>query len=196
MPMLNSFGQRGCLSSVVRWYNNSANMSLKKKIALSFFISAFIIALLAAFEYINFIEIKKEIRNLEVTDTVRSKSLQLRRHEKNFFLNGDLKELTNAYSYVKELKDILGQSSHFDHTGRLLALQNKIIEYEKKLNRIEGIFWDFQREFNGIKPSHMQYAKFFPLIEATFLERPVINADLLERVFLLAEGKPCGKRAL
>jgi hypothetical protein len=95
------------------------NMSLKKKIALSFFISAFIIALLAAFEYVNFIEIRKEIRNLEVTDTVRSKSLQLRRHEKNFFLNGDLKELTNAYSYVKELKEILGQSSYFDHTGRL-----------------------------------------------------------------------------
>jgi hypothetical protein len=58
----------------------------QEKIAVSFLISAFIIAILAAFEYINFIEIKKEIRNLELTDTIRSKSLQLRRHEKNFFL--------------------------------------------------------------------------------------------------------------
>jgi len=103
-------------------------MSLQKKIILSFFISAFIIAILAAFEYVNFIEIKKEILNLEITDTVRSKSLQLRRHEKNFFLNGDLKELDRAYDYVKELKDILGHSSQFDRTGRLLALKNRIIE--------------------------------------------------------------------
>ena len=61
-------------------------MSLKKKIILSFLTSAFIIAVLAAFEYINFIQIKKEIVFLEATDTIRSKSLQLRRHEKNFFL--------------------------------------------------------------------------------------------------------------
>jgi signal transduction histidine kinase len=171
-------------------------MSLKKKIALSFFISAFIIALLAAFEYINFIEIKKEIRNLEITDTVRSKSLQLRRHEKNFFLHGDLKELDSAYNYVKELKEILGQSDYIDHTGKLIALQGQIIEYAKKLNLIESKFWVFQKEFAAIKPSHMQYAKFFPLIEATFLERPVINADLLERIFLLQKGSPAVKSLL
>ena len=52
-------------------------MSLKKKIALSFFISAFIIALLAAFEYFNFIEIKKEIRNLEIADTIRSNAARI-----------------------------------------------------------------------------------------------------------------------
>ena len=171
-------------------------MSLQKKIILSFFISAFIIAILAAFEYVNFIEIKKEILNLEITDTIRSKSLQLRRHEKNFFLNGDLKELDRAYNYVRELKDILEQSSHSDPTGRLLAFENKITEYEKILNRIEVLYWDFQRELKAIKPLHMQYAKFFPLIEATFLERPVINADVLMRVFLLDKGSPAVKSLL
>ena len=171
-------------------------MSLQKKIILSFFISAFIIAILAAFEYVNFIEIKKEILNLEITDTVRSKSLQLRRHEKNFFLNGDLKELDKAYNYTRELKDILGQSSHFDRTGRLLAFKDKIIEYEKMLNRIEVIYWDFQREFKEIKPLHMQHVKFFPLIEATFLERPAINADVLVRAFLLDKGNPAVKSLL
>ena len=50
-------------------------MSLKKKIALSFFISAFIIAILAAFEYINFVELRKQVRYLEVTDTINRKSL-------------------------------------------------------------------------------------------------------------------------
>ena len=165
-------------------------MSLKKKIIVSFFISAFIIAILAAFEYVNFIEIKKEILNLEITDTVRSKSLQLRRHEKNFFLNGDLKELDRVYNYVAELKDILGQSSQFDRTGRLLALKNRIIEYEKMLKGIESLYWDFQREFKAIKPLHMGHVKFFPLIEATFLERPAINADVLVRAFRLDKGNP------
>lgn len=60
-------------------------MSLKRKIVLSFFISAFIIAILAAFEYLSFVEIKKEIRYLEITDTISRKSLQLRRHEKELF---------------------------------------------------------------------------------------------------------------
>jgi len=61
-------------------------MSLKKKIVLSFLLSAFIIALLSAFLYLNFAEIKKETVFLELADTIRSRSLQLRRHEKNFLL--------------------------------------------------------------------------------------------------------------
>ena len=52
-------------------------MSLKKKILMSFVISLSIIIILAVFEYSNFIEIRQEIRNLEITDTIRSKSLQL-----------------------------------------------------------------------------------------------------------------------
>ena len=54
-----------------------------KKIALSFILSAAIIAILAAFEYINVVKIKTEIRFLELTDTVRTKSLQVRRHEQH-----------------------------------------------------------------------------------------------------------------
>jgi len=87
-------------------------MSLKKKIALGFFLSAFIIAILAAFMYFNFIEIRKEIRYLEVTDTFTRKSLQLRRHEKNYFLYSPLKadeESRAVHAYLAELKGILEQ---------------------------------------------------------------------------------------
>ncbi len=85
-------------------------MSLKKKIVLSFFISAVIIAVLAAFEYFSFVEIKKEIRYLEITDTISRKSLQLRRHEKNFFLYSPQKmdeELAAVHAYLAELNDTL-----------------------------------------------------------------------------------------
>ena len=58
-------------------------MSLTKKIILGFSISAFIITILAGFEYFNFIQVKNEMRFLEVTATLRNQSLQLRRHEKN-----------------------------------------------------------------------------------------------------------------
>ena len=58
-------------------------MSLKKKIALSFILSAAIIAVLATFEYVNVVRIKSEIRFLELTDTVRTKSLQVSRHEQH-----------------------------------------------------------------------------------------------------------------
>jgi len=160
-------------------------MLLKKKIALSFFISAFIIAILVVLEYVNFIKIKKEIMYLEVTDTIRSKSLQLRRHEKNFFLRNDLEELKSVFVYLNELKNILKESRHFDDTGALAGLENKILDYERNFRNIEVIFWDFQRDFGDIKPSHLRYEKFFDLIESTFLERPNLNADLLQSVFSL-----------
>ncbi|MDA8434224.1 MAG: ATP-binding protein [Nitrospiraceae bacterium] len=163
-------------------------MLLKKKIALSFFVTALIIAVLVVFEYINFINIKKEIQYLEVTDTIRSKSLQLRRHEKNFFLLNDIGEQKSVFVYLKQLKDILRESRQFDDTGALAGLENRILDYERNFRNIEVIFWDFQREFSDIKPSRRRHEKFFPLIESTFLERPLLNADLLQGVFLLDAG--------
>lgn len=85
-------------------------MSLKKKIISGFLISAALIGALAVFEYLNFIEIRKEIRNLEFTDTVRSKSLQLRRHEKNFFLLSPIEsahERKEIHRYLEEINSIL-----------------------------------------------------------------------------------------
>ena len=61
-------------------------MSLKGKIILSFIVSASVIAMLVVLEYVNYIEIRRQISFIELTDTIRSKTLQLRRYEKNFFL--------------------------------------------------------------------------------------------------------------
>src|SRR5512143_2970494 len=105
-------------------------MSLKKKIALSFFISASIIALLAAFEYLSFTEIKKEIRYLEVTDTISRKSVQLRRHEKNYFLYSPQKaeeESTAVAAYLVELKTLLSQNPDIDQADKL-SLRSSITE--------------------------------------------------------------------
>lgn len=165
-------------------------MSLEKKIILSFLISAAIIAILALAGYINFVEIRKEIRYLELSDTIRSKSLQLRRHEKNFFLYGEIKEIEEVHTYLGDIKTALDQGRNIYNVGTLLILQNKIGEYAQRFYRIETTVGEFKIEFAKLKPSYRQYAVFFPLIESTVMERPMVNAELLKKVFLLREGDP------
>ncbi len=168
-------------------------MSLKKKIILAFLISSIIIAILVIAGYINFIGIKKEIRYLELSDTLRSKSLQLRRHEKNFFLYGDIKEIKDVHTYLKDLKTILKQGRTSYNTDKLLSLENKVEEYEQRFNRIELTAGDFRKEFNRLKPVLSQYSDFFQLIESTFLESPLVNAEIFKKVFLLKTTNPAIK---
>jgi signal transduction histidine kinase len=149
-----------------------------------------IIAILVISWYINFTGIKKEIRYLELSDTLRSKSLQLRRHEKNFFLYGDLKEIKEVHAYLKELKEILSQAKASYKTDKLLNLENKIKEYEQRFKRIELIVENFREEFNRLKPSLSKHSDFFQLTETTFLESPLVNAEILKRVFLLDASSP------
>jgi len=165
-------------------------MSLKKKIILSFAFSAIIIAILAGLEYVNYIKIRKEIRYLEITDTIRSKSLELRRHEKNFLLRADIGQIRIVYDYINELQQILDRNQLFYNEEKFLRMHDVIDKYEYTFNLIEKAFWNFQEEFARIKPSNSKYAMFFPLIESTFLERPVVNAELLEKVFLIGRDEP------
>lgn len=160
-------------------------MPLKKKIVLSFFITSSIIAGFVVATYFNFIESKREIRYLELSDTIRNKSLLLRRHEKNFFLYGDDKERRYVHTYLKELKTVLKKGASLDNPKKLQLLDKKIDEYGQGFGRIENLSKDFQKGFAQLKPSFHEYVTFFPIIESTFLERPLVNARLLERIFLL-----------
>ncbi len=162
-------------------------MSLKKKIALSFFISAFIIAILAAFEYINFVELKKEVRYLETTDTINRKSLQLRRHEKNYFLYSPQKadeESAAVHAYLDDLKDLLAKNPDIDKTDKL-ALRGSIAGYERLFTGIESSSRRLADLFERTKASYHKSEKSFSLVEATFLERPSQSAEFLEKAFLL-----------
>ncbi|MBI5847384.1 MAG: hypothetical protein HZB31_05450 [Nitrospirae bacterium] len=158
-------------------------MSLQKKIILSFLISSTLIAILAIFAYVNFIEIRKEIRNLELSDTLRSKTLQLRRHEKNFLLYRDVREIESVHSYIKEIKDILQQNKHLDTNGQIRNLQASIEDYERRFSRIETLSWEFLDNIGKLKARNTHYAIFFPLMEATFLESPAVNARQIEILF-------------
>jgi len=162
-------------------------MSLKKKIAISFIISAVIIAILAAFEYFSFLEIRKEIRYLEITDTISRKSLQLRRHEKNFFLYSPAKaeeESASVHAYIGELKDLLAQNPYIDGTDKL-SLRADITEYERCFGKIESSVKILTSAFEQNRRKFRKNEAFYSLVEATFIERPSKSADSLAKEFRL-----------
>ncbi len=164
-------------------------MSLKKKIVLSFFISAFII------------EIKKEIRYLEITDTISRKSLQLRRHEKNYFLYSPQKmdeESAAVHAYLAELNDTLAKNPGIDRSERL-SLRDRINEYERRFASIEVDATRLATIFERLKTAYgRNEKKYISLVEATFLERPAQSAEFLEKESLLPRGHDLliGLRAL
>jgi len=167
-------------------------MSLKKKIALSFIISAFIIAILAAFEYVNFIEIRKEIRYLEITDTISRKSLQLRRHEKNYFLYSPQKadeESKAVHNYIGELNELLALNPNLEKTDQQ-SLRDSIAEYEKRFAKIESSAKHLTDAFERTKLANRKYAKYLSLVESTFLEQPLQSAKFLKDVFLFPPTHP------
>ncbi|MBI4687536.1 MAG: GHKL domain-containing protein [Nitrospirae bacterium] len=164
-------------------------MSLKKKIALSFAITSSIIAVLLVFEYLNFIEIKKEIRYLEITDTIRSKSLQLRRHEKNFFLYPlQAKEEADAvHRYIDELLRIVNEAELVSRTDNL---ENLINEYAVRFNKIEKLIEQITGELKKIAKPHSNFSRFLPLIKLTFIEQPLQTAVFLEDAVNLPSNHP------
>ncbi len=165
-------------------------MTLKKKIFLTSFISFITICTLVLAGYANLIKTKKEIRFLELSDILSSKSLQLRRHEKNFFLYRDMKEIKDVHAHIEDLKAILKDSTTTYNTENLLNLKVNIEEYEEVFNRIELIAGNFQKEFDKLKPLFSQNPGLLQLTESTYLERPLVNAEILEQLIRLNKNNP------
>jgi two-component system NtrC family sensor kinase len=163
-------------------------MSLKKKVAIWFFISLSIISVLVAYRYAVFVQLKKEIGFLEVTDTIRSKSLQWRRHEKNFFLYGSTsgdEESREVHRYLGEISGILRNAAIKGYGERLSSFEGLIGDYGRRFDEIESSLKSLSAELEKVKTNSMGYRRFYPLIELTFRERPRQAADFLEQVFLL-----------
>jgi signal transduction histidine kinase len=163
-------------------------MSLKQKIALSFFVTAFIITILMVFEYVNFIKIRNGIFRLEITDTIRSKSLQLRRHEKNFFLFGPIKapqEVTAVHSSLKELDDIVDENLHRERNENLLYLKTRIRDYRESFQRIESSYKNITQELETETVSHLRSHESLSFLELTILEQPLQGVEFLETEMLV-----------
>jgi len=161
-------------------------MSLKKKIVLSFFISAFLIGSLASFDYISFVGIRNEMHFLEVTDTIRSKSLQLRRHEKNYMLYPEKSadEAGAIHAYLKELDEI-SDSLSLASPDKAWQLGPLISEYRGHFEKVQLLLSSISEEFDSIKQGMVKNREFSPLIEAGFRDRPLFVARFLRKVYSL-----------
>ncbi|MBI5102949.1 MAG: hypothetical protein HZB33_14105 [Nitrospirae bacterium] len=164
-------------------------MSLQKKIILSFLISSALIAALALAGYVSFVEIRKEIRYLELSDSLRSKTLQLRRHEKNYLIYQEPKELESVYSYLAEIRAIIRQNRQIFPTGKLQALDGKTEEYSRTFTIIEKRAVSVREELGRLNKNGKTRV-YAPIVETTFLESPVVNAELLRNVFGLTAEAP------
>jgi len=160
-------------------------MSLKKKIVLSFLVSAGIIAILSAFLYMNFVEIKKETIFLEMTDTIRSSSLLLRRHEKNYFLYAPehaSEESKAIFGYLAELDDMLNKMKT-PTVDRTSSLRGLVLEYRGQFAKIETLISVISEESKKLKQLSPAYRKVSRLVEANFLDKPLEDVAFFSEHF-------------
>jgi signal transduction histidine kinase len=156
-------------------------MSLKKKLALGFLASAGIVALLSIYLYANFAEIQRETAFLELTDTIRSKTLQLRRHEKNYFLYAPAagqEESRAIHAYLEEL-DLILLTPPRPALGRTASLQTLMLEYHRQFSRIETLVAVVSAESAKLRALSPAYARVSRLVEANFLDKPLEDVAYL-----------------
>lgn len=164
---------------------------MRKKIIFGFFISALVITFLAAFEYINFIQVRNEMSFLEVSDSIRSKSLQLRRHEKNFFLFPEkaTDESLATRNYINQLDDITANIESGE-PDKIAGLRNLVAEYRAEFSSIETLIFEITRLLEANKTSYTAYSNVFPLIESDARDKPLQVAGFLERTIGLPADDP------
>jgi len=155
-------------------------MSLKKRIVLSFLLSAFIIALLSAFLYLNFVEIKQETVFLELADTIRSRSLQLRRHEKNFLLyvSNQQAEVRAIHETLTELEKIV-VGIPADRLAPVSELDAQLSVYRMHFASIT-VLLDAALHESGALKRDAGYARVCDLVEANFLDQPLVSVRFLQ----------------
>ncbi len=166
-------------------------MSLRKKIIISFFISALIIGILATFEYINFIQEKNQMRFLEVADSARDRSLKIVRHEKNFFLFPDqsAQESAATLGYLSELDSLTGDIETED-PGAAVNMRSLLSTYRSEFNSIEALLTQISQGIDGLKTSSPAAAGVTPLIKAESRDNPSLAASYLQNALALPAGHP------
>ncbi len=166
-------------------------MSLRKKIIFGFSISAIIITILATYEYVNFIQVRNEMRFLEVTDSIRNTSLELRRHEKNFFLfpEKSAEESKATHDYLNQLDDITGSIQSGD-PATIQNLRNLVTAYGTQFGDIENLLNGIFADFETRRAQFGTAQSFVPLAEAYSRDKPLYVADFLKSTESLPADDP------
>ncbi len=163
-------------------------MSIKKKIILIFTVSFAIVAIFGLVAGLDFWETRKDFRFLKISDSIRSRVLQLRRHEKNLFLYGDHTETRKMREVFDETDQLIRQGMRNDRFRQItFKLKTKVREYKKAFRQIIESQSQFRNELLLLKKEKTEYAFLIPIIEDTFLTNPVQILKELRKFFSLPE---------
>jgi signal transduction histidine kinase len=148
-------------------------MSIKKKIILIFSASFAIVAIFGLSAIYDFFEARRDFAFLKISDSIRSKTLQIRRHEKNFFLYGDFSEVEKIKLYFSEIDGLINLGKEINRNDRnLLKLASKIQEYRLRFLEIVEIAGITKDEVTRLRAMSSKYDFIIPIMESTFLEHP------------------------
>jgi signal transduction histidine kinase len=163
-------------------------MSIKKKIILIFSASFAIIAIFGLSAIYDFFEARRDFAFLKISDSIRSKTLQIRRHEKNFFLYGNFSEVEKIKRYFLEIDDLIKKGKGINrHDPNLLKLASKIREYREKFHNITELATVTIDEIKQIRNRAGKYSFIIPIMESTFLEHPEQIVTLLKQFYSIGE---------
>lgn len=158
-------------------------MSIKKKIILIFSASFAIVAIFGLTAIFDFFETRRDFDFLKITDSIRSKTLQIRRHEKNFFLYGDFTEVEKIRRYFIEVDKLIKEGERINkNNDNLKRLALKIRQYKQRFNEIVKIAELTRMEISGLK-GLPQYDFIIPIMKSTFLEHPEQIETLLRKFY-------------
>lgn len=161
-------------------------LTLRKKMAVGFAVSAALVALLLVFGAIQVVEITRGIRSLELSDTIRSKTLQLRRHEKNYFLYGSPEELQGVTDYIAQIRAITTGGSG----GRVALLGPRIESYDSTFSYVLVLKDGIVGALGALQKSDPAHALVLDYIAGTILDRPADSAELLRKTLHLPATHP------
>ncbi|NOX20243.1 MAG: HAMP domain-containing protein [Nitrospirae bacterium] len=158
-------------------------MSIKKKIILIFSASFAIVAVFGLTAIYDFFEARRDFDFLKITDSIRSKTLQIRRHEKNFFLYGDFTEVEKIRRYFTEVDRLIKEGEEINKKNKdLQRLALKIREYKRRFNEIVTIAELTKAELGSLK-GMPQYDFIIPIMKSTFLEHPEEIITILKKFY-------------
>jgi signal transduction histidine kinase len=88
------------------------------------------------------------------------------------------------------LNEIVSENAALEKTGELKSIEGLVNDYGARLESIKRLLGTVLKEFEQERKSHPGLANFFPLIESSFYEQPVVSAQLLEKAFSLPRQHP------
>jgi light-regulated signal transduction histidine kinase (bacteriophytochrome) len=164
-------------------------MSIKKKIILIFSASFAIVAIFGIIATFDVMEVRRDFAYLEISDSIRSKTLQMRRHEKNYLLFGEKSEIIKIENSFSELDTLIERGITISHNDKnLQRLIEKIYEYRESFRAIKKLANETAKRMDKISSDRYKFA--IPLMKASFIEHPDIVATLLKQYYSAVDVDP------